>query len=94
MSKVKFLLAKYNRPKEKFRGGKIRFDPNNKWVEYSLDLLEARRLLQAVDFITKFEIEKVIRKIETKIEWHENQVTFRIEKASSDLRNARRLLRL
>jgi hypothetical protein len=94
MSKVKYLLAKYNRPKEKYRGGKALFDPNNKWVEYSLDLLEARRLLQTVDFITKFEIEKVIMKIEKKIKWHENQVTFSIVKVGNDLRNARRLLGL
>jgi len=94
MSKVKALLAKYNRPKEKYKGGKILFNPNTKWVEYSLDLLEARKLLQVVDFITKFDIEKVITKIESKINWHEKQITFNINIASRDFQNARRLLGL
>jgi hypothetical protein len=91
---VRILIAKYNRPKEKFTGGKAKFDPNIKWVEYTLDLLEARRLLQDVDFVTKFDVEKVIRKIENKIDWHENQVSFSMKKATEDLRTARRLLRL
>ena len=94
MSKVKFLLAKYNRPKDKFKGGKIRFDPNNKWVEYSLDLLEARRLLQTVDFTTKFQVLSVVNKIESKVKFHQNHKDFDLRTATIELQKAKKLLRL
>jgi hypothetical protein len=94
MSKVKTLVAKYNRPKTKFKGGVPKFSPTIKWVEYSLDLIEAKSMLQAVDFVTRFDLLKVITKIENKIYYHENHADFNLTKALNDLRSARKLLRL
>ena len=92
MVKVNPLFAKYSKVKSKYKGGVVKFNPNKKWVEYSLDLLEARALLQAADFITKFEIEKLIQKIQGKVTYHQNHADFSINVASKDLRLARRLL--
>ena len=92
MSKLKLLLSKYPEVKRKYKGVRVKFNPNNKWVEYRLDLLEARALLQAADFITKFEIERLIQKIQGKVNYHQNHADFSINVASKDLRLARRLL--
>jgi hypothetical protein len=94
MSKVKSLLSKYNTPKAKFKGGVPKFNPSKKWVEYSLDLIEAKSMLQAVDFVTRFDLLKVINKIESKIDFHENHADFNMNSALNDLRTARKLLRM
>lgn len=94
MSNVKTLVSKYNVPKGKYRGGKALFNPSKKWVEYSIDLIEAKRLLQAADFTSKFELLSVINKIESKVKFHENHADFNLQTAISDLRLARKLLRL
>jgi hypothetical protein len=94
MSNVKKLVSKYNVPKRKFKGGTAKFNPTIKWVEYSIDLIEAKRLLQTVDFTSKFEVLSVVNKIESKVKFHENHADFDLQKAVSDLRLARKLLRL
>ena len=88
------LFLKYNTPAKKYKGGAAKFNPTIKWVEYSLDLIEAKRLLQAADFTSKFELLSVINKIESKVKYHENHADFDLQKAISDLRLARKLLRL
>ena len=91
------LIAKYNSPKiAKIvrRNSKPRFSPTIKWVEYSIDLVEAKKLLQTADFTTKFQLLSVIKKIESKVKYHENHADFDLQKAISDLRLARKLLRL
>ena len=94
MSRVNAILTKYNRPKTKFKARRIKFNPSKKWVEYSLDLIEAKSMLQAVDFITRFDLLKVIKVIENKIYFHENHADFDLRSAIEDLRLARKLLRL
>jgi len=94
MANVKTLVAKYNRPKTKFKGGVPKFSPTIKWVEYSIDLIEAKRLLQVADFTTKFDLLKVINQIESKVKYHQNHADFNLTKALNDLRSARKLLRL
>lgn len=94
MSNVKTLVSKYNVPKGKYRGGKALFNPSKKWVEYSIDLIEAKRLLQAADFTTKFQVMAVINKIESKVKFHENHADFNLRTATNELRTARKLLRL
>ena len=92
MSKVNALLSKYSAPKSKYKGGK--FNPSKKWVEYSLDLIEAKRLLQVADFTSKFDLVKVINQIENKVKFHENHVDFDFNSATRNLRLARKLLRM
>jgi hypothetical protein len=94
MVNVTPLFAKYSKVKGKYKGGVVKFNPNKKWVEYSLDLIEARVLLQAADFISKFEIERLIQKIQGKVNYHQNHKDFSINVAGENLRTARRLLRL
>jgi len=94
MSKVNALLTKYNRPKDKKKFRSVKFNPNKKWVEYSLDLIEAKSMLQAVDFVTRFDLLKVVNKIESKIYFHENHADFDLRSATEDLRLARKLLRM
>ena len=94
MSKVNTLVLKYKPTDRKYKGGVPKFNPSKKWVEYSLDLIEAKRLLQAADFVTKFEVEKLINRIESKIYFHENHEDFSITVASNDFRTARKLLKM
>lgn len=94
MSNISALVTKYNRPKTKYKGGPAKFNPSKKWVEYSIDLIEAKRLLQAADFTTKFQLLNVIKAIESKVNFHENHVDFDLRSATNDLRLARKLLRL
>ena len=95
MSNVNALIAKYKPIDRKYRGGKLpSFNPSKKWVEYSLDLIEAKRLLQAADFTTKFQLLNVIKAIESKVKFHENHADFNLRSAIEDLRLARKLLRL
>lgn len=94
MSRVISLLSKYNRPKDKKKFRSVKFNPNKKWVEYSLDLIEAKSMLQAVDFVTRFDLLKVVNKIESKIYFHENHADFDLRTATNDLRLARKLLRM
>jgi hypothetical protein len=94
MSRAISLVLKYNKVKDKYKGGKAKFDPSKKWVEYSLDLIEAKDLLRNVDFITRFDLLKVISKIESKLYFHENHADFDFRSATNNLRLARKLLRL
>lgn len=95
MANVTNLLTKYKPVTHKYKGGKLpNFNPSKKWVEYSLDLIEAKKLLQAADFTTKFQLLNVIKKIESKVKYHENHKDFELQTAISDLRLARKLLRL
>ena len=43
MSTLKLLLSKYPEVKTKYKGCRAKFNPNNKCVEYRLDLLEIGR---------------------------------------------------
>jgi len=97
MNKVNHLLTKYKTlPKEekKYKRIIIKFSPTDKWVEYSLDLIDAKRLLQTVDFVSRFELLNVIKKIESKVEWHEKHADFNLQAATRNLRTARRLLQM
>jgi hypothetical protein len=98
MSKVNLLISKYKKlPKDektKYKFVSIKFSPTTKWIEYSLDLLEARKLLQDVDFVTKFDIERIIKQIENKISWHEKHNDFDHNTAVREFRKARKLLQL
>jgi hypothetical protein len=94
MSNVKALVLKYKPLDRKYRGGAAKFNPSKKWVEYSLDLIEAKRLLQAADFTSKFDLLNVIKQIESKVKFHENHADFDLRSAINDLRLARKLLRL
>ena len=91
------LFAKYSAPKiakiVRIKS-KPRFNPTIKWVEYSIDLIEAKKLLQTADFATKIQLLSVVNKIESKVKYHENHADFNLQKAISDLRLARKLLRL
>ena len=96
---MSYLLLKYNVPKiAKFkRRSKVKpdFSPTIKWVEYSLDLLEAKKLLaNTSEFTSKFEVEAVINKIQAKINYHQNHADFDLQTAIKDFRNARKLLQM
>jgi hypothetical protein len=88
------LIHKYSAPAKKYKGGAAKFDPTIKWVEYSLDLIEAKRLLQTVDFTSKFQLLAVVNKIEGKVNFHQNHRDFDLRTATNELRTARKLLRL
>lgn len=94
MSKVNQLLTKYKTVPKKYKGGSAKFSPTVKWVEYSLDLIEAKKLLQAVDFTSRFDLLSIIKKIESKVEFHEKHADFDLQTAVRDLRTARRLLQM
>jgi len=78
----------------KYNRGVPKFNPTDKWVEYSIDLIEAKRLLQAADFTSKFEVLKVINQIESKVKFHENHEKFDLRTAINELQRAKKLLRL
>jgi len=88
------LFLKYNTPAKKYRGGAAKFNPTIKWVEYSIDLIEAKRLLQIVDFTTKFQVLSVVNKIENKVKFHQNHKDFDLRTATIELQKAKKLLRL
>lgn len=94
MSKVNALVLKYKPADRKYKGGVPKFNPSKKWVEYSLDLIEAKRLLQVADFTSKFDLLNVVKRIESKVKYHENHADFDLQTAIRDLRTARRLLGL
>jgi hypothetical protein len=88
------LFLKYKTPVKKYSGGAAKFNPTIKWVEYSLDLIEAKRLLQTSDFTTKFQVMAIIEKIENKVKFHQNHKDFDLSCAIFNLRTAKKLLRL
>ena len=88
------LFLKYNTPAKKYRGGAAKFNPTIKWVEYSIDLIEAKRLLQIVDFTTKFQVLSVVNKIENKVKFHQNHKDFDLRTATIELQKTKKLLRL
>jgi hypothetical protein len=88
------LFIKYKAPVKKYSGGAAKFNPTIKWVEYSLDLIEAKRLLQTSDFTTKFQVMSVITKIEGKVKFHQNHKNFDFQTATIQLQTAKKLLRL
>jgi len=93
MSNASALVSKYKRHKTRINH-KPKFNPNKKWVEYSLDLLEAKGLIQNADFNTKMDLLNVIKTIESKINYHQKHRDFVLEIAIKDFRLARRLLRM
>jgi hypothetical protein len=55
---------------------------------------EARGYRNYVDFVTKFDIERIIKQIENKISWHEKHNDFDHNTAVREFRKARKLLQL
>lgn len=94
INKARVLIDRYNKPKKKgFGGGLDDLDSSNKWVEYSLDLIELKKLAFSSDFSTRFEIERTIKKVESKIDWMYKHKNFNLNTATTELKRARRLLK-
>lgn len=94
-NKTKNLIDRYNKPKgkSKFIISYNKIDATNKWVEYSLDLVELKASVKDADFSTRFDIERTIKKVESKIDWMYKHNNFDLNEAVSLYKRAKRLLK-
>lgn len=67
---------------------------SEKWVEYSLDLIELTKTLPNASFADKFIIEQAIKIAERKRDYMYKHPNFNLSEATCDLRRARSLLKL
>ena len=95
MSRFQLILNKHtSTSKSKVNVQYDKIKATERYVEYSLDLIEAKKELQVCDFVTKFSVMRVIEKIETKIKYHYNHPNFNMAIATVQVKQARRLLKL
>ena len=64
------------------KSGGNRFNPTHKFVEYSLDLIEMRKLVTKVSFEEKSKLLKCIEIAERKKNWHYNREEFNMKDAN------------
>lgn len=94
---MKLLLERYNKSKGKFKGRPISYndiDATSKWIEYSLDELELKKLLRTADFSDRFDILKALKKVESKLDYMYKHKNFDLEEAVFQLKRAKLLLKI
>lgn len=67
---------------------------NDKWVQYSLDIIELTKTLQNAVFNDKFVISKAIKIAEGKRDYMYKHPNFELSEATRNLKLARRLLKI
>jgi hypothetical protein len=72
-------FAKYDSKK---KGYPKDFNPTHKWVEYTIDVKEMRRLLLAANFEDKARLNRYISIAERKREWHYRRDDFDLKTAN------------
>ena len=93
MSRFQLILNKHSSTsKSKVNVQYDKINATARYVEYSLDLIEAKK--EVCDFVTIFSVMRVIEKIETKIKYHYNHPNFNMALATAQVKQARRLLKL
>lgn len=91
------LKARYSQAKVAKRGYKgCTFDPTAKFVEYSLDLVEAKALLcnRELSFTDRCSILTIIKMIERKLDYHYLRPDFDLSLATVQFKRARKLLKI
>jgi uncharacterized protein YlxP (DUF503 family) len=93
-NKARAIINRFNvtQKKSKFNISFNKIDATNKWVEYSLDVLEIKSLMKTEDFITRCELENTLKKVENKIEWMYKHPNFDLIEASREFKRAKKLL--
>jgi len=72
-------FAKYDSKK---KGYPKDFNPTHKWVEYTIDVKEMRRLLLAANFEDKARLNRYISIAERKRDWHYRRDDFDLKTAN------------
>jgi hypothetical protein len=96
-NKLKTLVSRYNTLKGKYKGRPISYyeiDATSKWVQYSLDEVELKKLLLTADFSERFDILNALKKVESKIEYMYKHKNFDMKKAVDSFKRAKLLLKL
>lgn len=75
-------------------GGYDKIKASDKWVQYSLDLIELTKSLQTARFADKFIIAQAIKIAERKRDYMYRHPNFDLGEATHNLRRARSLLKL
>lgn len=92
------LKARYSEVKVagKRKSKVCKFNPNIKYVEHSLALVEAKAILHDRDlsFTDKFSILAIIKIIERKLDFHYKHNDFDLTIATAELKRARKLLKI
>jgi hypothetical protein len=91
------LKLRYSQVKAEKRGyKKLGFDPTVKFVEYSLDLVEAKALLSDLNlsFSDRCSILAIIKIIERKLDYHYKHRDFDLALATAQFKRARKLLKI
>lgn len=95
MSRLQLLMTKHKATKKSKVVVKYEYiKATERYVEYSLDLIEAKKELQVCDFVTKFSLMRLIEQIESKIEYHYKHPNFNLAIATAQVKQARRLLKM
>ena len=75
-------------------GGYDKIKASDKWVQYSLDLIELTKSLQTAKFEDKFILAKAIKIAKRKRDYMYRHPNFNLSDATFNLRRARSLLKL
>ena len=82
MKAVNF-LAKYTGPKGKpFYSSYYKVKATEKWVEYSLDIVDMNRILMKSDFDTKWRLMEALDVAERKRKYMYNHKNFKLKRAT------------
>jgi hypothetical protein len=71
-----------------------KIDATKKWVEYSLDQIDLNKALQTSSFTDKCIILQALKVVERKLEYHYKHKNFCMSTATTQLKQARRLLKM
>ena len=93
---IAVLKSRYKSVTERSGGSHMRFNPTDKYVEYSLDLVEAKKLLNdsSIDFSNRQELLGIIKIIERKLDFHYRHKDFNLANAMAMFKRAKKLLNL
>ena len=97
MSNHKLLLDRYNTPKSKYTGRPVSYndiDATSKWIKYSLDHYELKKLLTKSSFSERFEILKALKTVESKLDFMYKHKNFDLKEATSEYKRAKFLLKM
>ena len=96
-NKARNLINRYNSHKGKYKGRPISYnkiDATSKWIEYSLDELELKKLLLTADFTDRFDILKALKKVESKLDYMYKHQNFDMKESVTEFKRAKLLLKM
>lgn len=94
MLKARMYTANTPRNKKEAHVAYDRIKATDKWVEYSLDQIDLKNALKTASFTDKYTIMQALKVVERKLDYMYRHKNFELSTATSQFKQARRLLKM